>query len=60
MKEHVPKETVYLTRRELADRWKCSVMTLKRRERDGFLNPLRTGRIVRYPLEQIQRLETSQ
>ena len=46
-----------VTRRELSDRWKLSIETLKRRERSGILSALKLGRGVRYRLEDIERLE---
>jgi len=46
-----------VTRRELADRWKLSVETLKRRERSGLLPCLKLGRGVRYRLSDIEHLE---
>ena len=47
-----------LTRRELADRWKVSIETIKRRERARVLRPLRLeGRIVRYRMSDVVRVE---
>jgi hypothetical protein len=46
-----------VTRRELSDRWKLSVETLKRRERCGVLPFLKLGRGVRYWLSDIEQLE---
>ena len=47
-----------LTRRELADRWKVSIETIKRRERARVLRPLRLeGRIVRYRMSDVVRIE---
>jgi hypothetical protein len=46
-----------VTRRELSDRWKLSVETLKRRERNGLLPCLKLGRGVRYRLSDVERLE---
>jgi hypothetical protein len=51
------KPVQLVTRRELSDRWKLSVETLKRRERCGVLRVLKLGRGVRYRLADIQRLE---
>jgi len=51
-------EESLLTRRELADRWKVSIETIKRRERARVLRPLRLeGRIVRYRMSDIARIE---
>ena len=46
-----------VTRRELSDRWKLSVETLKRRERCGVLPCLKLGRGVRYRLSDVEDLE---
>ncbi len=46
-----------VTRRELSDRWKLSVETLKRRERSGVLRCLKLGRGVRYRLSDVEHLE---
>ena len=51
-------EQSLLTRRELADRWKVSIETIKRRERARVLRPLRLeGRIVRYRMSDVVRVE---
>lgn len=47
-----------LTRRELADRWRQSTETIKRRERAGLLHALRLGRSVRYRLSDVLAFET--
>ena len=42
------QQDMLLTRRELAERWKVSIETLKRRERAGLLQPVRLdGRVLR-------------
>ena len=47
-----------LTRRELANRWKVSVETLKRRERARILRPIRLdGRVVRYRMSDVVKIE---
>lgn len=48
-----------LDRAELAERWKVTSQTLKRREKDGTLSPvyLHGGRLVRYRLSDIIQLE---
>ena len=51
-------EESLLTRRELADRWKVSIETIKRRERARVLRPLRLeGRTVRYRMSDVVRIE---
>ena len=47
-----------LTRRELADRWRQSTETIKRRERAGLLHALKLGRSVRYRLSDVLAFET--
>jgi hypothetical protein len=51
-------EDSLLTRRELANRWKVSIETLKRRERASILRPIRLdGRIVRYRMSDVVKIE---
>jgi hypothetical protein len=51
-------EDALLTRRELAERWKVSIETVKRRERVKMLRPMRLdGRVVRYRMSDILRIE---
>jgi predicted DNA-binding transcriptional regulator AlpA len=48
----------YLTRAELAERWSCSISTLKRLEEEEGLKAVRLGkRFVRYSLESIEEIE---
>ena len=48
----------FLNRAQLAERWNCSISTLKRREKSGELAPLRLGRrIVRFPMALIESIE---
>lgn len=48
-------------RKTLAGRWAVSVMTVKRREKDGTLKAtyLPGGRLVRYSLAAVQAAESS-
>jgi hypothetical protein len=51
-------EETLLTRSELAQRWKVSIETLKRRERARILRPVRLdGRVIRYRLRDVLRIE---
>jgi hypothetical protein len=51
-------EETFVTRSELARRWKVSVETLKRRERAKILRPVRLeGRVIRYRMSDILRIE---
>jgi len=48
----------FLTRAELATRWRCSGETIKRRQRAGLLNPVYlSARKLLYPLSEIEKLE---
>ena len=52
------KQKKYITRRQLASRWECSVMTLKRREKAGLLPFSKLcGEGVRYLLSDIEHVE---
>ena len=47
-----------IDRKHLASRWECSVMTIKRREREGLLKPIPIStRLVRYRLSDIEKIE---
>ena len=46
-----------ITRIELASRWKVSIQTLKRREKEGVLKPLLLGGCVRYDMIDILKTE---
>ena len=51
---------IFLTREQLAQRWRCSISSVKRLEAAGGLNPVRLGRrLVRYPMALIEGLEQS-
>lgn len=48
-----------LTRRELADRWRCHPDTIGRREKEGKLHPVKIGRRALYRLSEIERIEAA-
>ena len=50
-------QSALLSRKQLAARWSTSVETIKRRERAGVLNPIILGRLVRYELSDIEKIE---
>lgn len=57
-KEH--SEERLLSRGELTARWSCSRETLKRREREGILKPVRFNqRLLRYKLSDIVAIEAA-
>jgi hypothetical protein len=45
------------TRREVAERWRQSTETIKRREKAGLLHALKLGRSIRYRLSDIRAFE---
>ena len=55
----INKETVkFLTRAELAERWRSSKETIKRKQRAGLLRPVYlSSRKVLYSLAEIEGLE---
>jgi hypothetical protein len=49
-----------VSRRDVAERWKTSVATVKRREKEGLLTPVKFNqRLLRYRLGQVQSLENA-
>lgn len=47
-----------LSRGELANRWHCSISSIKRRESEGLIKGLRlSSRLVRYRLSDIEQAE---
>ncbi|MEC5126656.1 hypothetical protein VSU19_07845 [Verrucomicrobiales bacterium BCK34] len=47
-----------ITRQQLAERWGIHVITIKRWEKAGRLQPNRLGpRTIRYPLSYVEQLE---
>lgn len=56
---HKNGDNITLTRSELAARWKCSIQTIKRRERDCTITALRFGpRMIRFRLSDIVAYES--
>jgi len=55
-KEPTSNETL-ITERQIADRWKCSAMTVRRRARAGILKPMKLGRMTRYRLSNVLEVE---
>ena len=54
------KQDRLISRAQLAQRWGVSKETIKRRERDGLLSPIRFNqRLLRYRLEDILAVEQS-
>ena len=47
----------YITRGELAAKLRCSIETLKRREKAGILIAYKFGRMVRYAISQVEKME---
>jgi hypothetical protein len=57
MKIPLPAENATLTRQELAQRWRCCIETIKRRQASGALKALKLGRLVRYRMEDVRAVE---
>jgi excisionase family DNA binding protein len=49
--------TLFISRKQLAERWGLTTTTLKRREKDGRIPFIKLGREVRYKLKDIERIE---
>lgn len=48
----------FLKRRDLAERWRCSTETIKRKQRGGLLHPVYLSqRLLLYKLSEIEALE---
>jgi hypothetical protein len=57
-KQDLTNPNMFLNRRELAARWRCSMETVKRKQRSGLLKPVRLSqRLLLYKLAEIQSLE---
>jgi excisionase family DNA binding protein len=54
---NTPAQDLTITAKALAERWSCSVMTVKRRIRAGVLRAQKNGRLVRIPLSSILSYE---
>lgn len=53
------KTTAYLTRKELAQRWKCSLTTIRRMEaREQIVSSRLSSRLIRFPIEDVLRVES--
>jgi len=49
-----------LSRRALAQRWGCCIETIKRREREGVLRPIRFNqRLLRHKLSDVLAVEAA-
>ncbi len=46
-----------LSRRQLGARWAVSKETLKRREKAGLLPFLKLGKVIRYRLADVEKIE---
>lgn len=51
-------QPIYLTCREVANRWRCSKGTIYRRINDGLLDTIGEGQLLRVTLESVLRYET--
>ena len=51
------REEQLRSRRQLAQRWGCSVETVKRREKSGLLTVIKIGKHARYRVSDIEAIE---
>jgi hypothetical protein len=55
-----PNDITYLTRLELASRWRCSGETIKRKQRAGILHPIYLSqRKLLYRLAEVEAIEAA-
>lgn len=53
-----PIDDCFLSRAEVMRRWKVSIATIKRREQQGILRPIRMStHVIRYRLSDVVRAE---
>jgi predicted site-specific integrase-resolvase len=53
-----PIDDCFLSRAEVMRRWRISIATIKRRERQGILRPIRMStHVIRYRLSDVVRAE---
>lgn len=52
-------QTEYFTLPELAERWKISIPTIRRKLSSGELNPVYIGRVVRIEASEVERIESA-
>lgn len=57
MKAQLDTPPTFLTPKQLATRWQCSLMKLRRMRKAGTLGVHYIGRSARYPIADIQRIE---
>jgi excisionase family DNA binding protein len=51
---------LFLSRRQLARRWNCSTMTIRRRQADGTLKAyILAGRDIRFKIADVEAVEAS-
>lgn len=54
--KQIVKNEIFLPAKEICRRYFISELTIRRRAQRGDLHPVRHGRIVRYPLSEVQAL----
>jgi hypothetical protein len=57
MSDQATPQAKFLTPKQLAARWQCSEMKLRRMRRAGILSVHYIGRSARYPIECVERVE---
>lgn len=57
MIDQIPTTPKFLTPKQLAARWQCSLMKLRRMRRAGTISVHYIGSSARYPIADIERVE---
>ncbi|OAI56219.1 hypothetical protein AYO49_04770 [Verrucomicrobiaceae bacterium SCGC AG-212-N21] len=54
-----PAPEAFLSEKQLAARWACSGITVRRRARAGALTPVKLGRLTRYRISEVLAIESA-
>lgn len=57
MIDQIPTTPKFLTPKQLAARWQCSLMKLRRMRRAGIISVHYIGCSARYPMVDVERVE---
>lgn len=57
MSDQATPQAKFLTPKQLAARWQCSEMKLRRMRRAGIIPVHYIGRAARYPIDRIEQVE---
>jgi hypothetical protein len=54
-----PAPEAFLSEKQLAARWACAGITVRRRAKAGALVPVKLGRLTRYRLSEVLAIESA-